>query len=65
MKTTYLTHDVAWATAKEIVEVFSGCLMDAEKHDAFVEIYTRVKAGLENFQILENRLHERMRPGAN
>jgi hypothetical protein len=65
MKTTYLTHDVAWATAKEIVEVFFGLPDGRRKHDAFVEIYTRVKAGLENLQILENRLHERMRPGAN
>ena len=65
MASDSLIHDVAWATARHIVEVFSGCLRDEEKHDAFVEVYIRVKAGLENFQLQEDRMQQRMRPGAN
>ena len=33
-----LTHDVAWATAIEIVEVFASLLRDDEKRDAVIEV---------------------------
>jgi len=60
-----LTHDVAWATAKDIVEVFAGCLREEERHDAFVEVYVRVRAGLRKFEVRNDRLMQRLRPGAN
>ena len=41
-----LQHDVAWATALHILEVFSPLLRDEKKRDAFHEVYDRVKAGL-------------------
>jgi hypothetical protein len=60
-----LIHDVAWATASRIIEVFASCLREEEKRDAFVEVYARVKAGLEDYQIRENRRRQRLKPGVN
>ncbi len=66
MDSRSLTHDAAWQLAKEIVEVFAGCLREEEQHDAFVEVYTRLKAGLEDFQDrTTNQMQLRMRPGLN
>jgi hypothetical protein len=65
MASESLTHDVAWVTAMHIVEVFAGCLREEEQRDAFAEVYTRVKAGLESFQIQDNRRQRRLRPGVN
>jgi hypothetical protein len=62
---SFLTHDTAWDMAREIVEIFAGCLREAERHDAFVEAYTRLKARLEEFQERTSRMHHRMRPGLN
>jgi hypothetical protein len=59
-----LIHAVASATARDIVEVFAGCLREEELHDAFTEVYMRVKASLQRFQIQEKRLKRRMRPGS-
>jgi len=65
MDSEFLTHDAAWAMARHIVEVFAGCLQEEERHEAFVEVYTRVKADLEHFRVRENRIQQRMRPGVN
>jgi len=65
MASDSLTHDVAWMTAMHIVEIFAGCLREEELRDAFAEVYARVKAGLECYQIQENRRQRRMRPGVN
>jgi hypothetical protein len=64
MTSNSLIHDVAWATAKDIVEVFAGCLREEELRDAFAEVYTRVKTSLKRFHIEEKRLERRMRPGS-
>ena len=50
-----LQHDHAWAIAVSITEVFAPLLRDEEKRDAFVEVYERIKAGIEHFT--ENRPH--------
>ena len=60
-----LTHDVAWATAIEIVEVFASLLRDDEKRDAVIEVYAQVKAGLERYQIRQDRMRRRLQPGPN
>jgi hypothetical protein len=60
-----LRHDVAVSTAKHIVELFEGCLRDEEKHDAFIEVYVRVRSALEFFQIRAERMRERLHPGRN
>lgn len=65
MDCQFLTHDAAWAMARDIVEVFAGCLREEERHEAFVEVLTRAKAGLEQFQERKNRMQQRLRPGAN
>ena len=60
-----LTHDVAWTTAKHIVDLFAPLLRELDRHEAFVEIYFRVKAGIECFQIQDERMHQRMKPSDN
>jgi hypothetical protein len=65
MDSGYLVHDVAWAMAIEIIDVLAACLREEERHDAFIEVYTRLKAGLEDFQDQTNRMQLRMRPGLN
>jgi hypothetical protein len=60
-----LIHDVASVTAMHIVEIFAGCLREEEQRDAYVEVLVAVKAGLECFQIQENRRQRRMQPGVN
>jgi hypothetical protein len=60
-----LIHDVAFATSRHILEVFAGCIREEEQRDAFDEIYQCVKAGIECFDVENNRLERRMSPGRN
>lgn len=60
-----LIHDVAFATSRHILEVFASCLREEEQRDAFQEIYERVKAGIECFEIHSNRMAKRLNPGKN
>ncbi len=36
-----LIHDVAFATSRDILDVFINCLREEEKRDAFLEILDR------------------------
>ena len=55
-----LRHDVAWATALQIVRTFD--LPDDEKRAAFVMVYEHVKAGLLAYdKETKNQLH-RLKP---
>ena len=65
MVSEFLTQEVAWVTAMHIVEVFAGCLREEEQREAFAEVYTRVKAGLECYPIQKNRMQLRLQPGVN
>jgi hypothetical protein len=60
-----LIHDVAFATSRHILEVVAGCLREEEQRDAFDEIYERVKAGIECFDIQNDRMERRLKPGRN
>ncbi len=60
-----LVHDVAFATSLHILEVFAGCIREEERRDAFSEIYERVKAGIECFDLQCNRMMQRLHPGRN
>jgi hypothetical protein len=60
-----LIHDVAFATSRSILEVIAGCLREEEQREAFAEIYERVKAGIESFELHSSRLESRLRPGRN
>jgi hypothetical protein len=60
-----LIHDVAFATSQHILEVFAGCIREEEQRDAFAEIYDRIKAGIECFEIQHNRMMRRLDPGRN
>jgi hypothetical protein len=60
-----LIHDVAFATSRHILEVFAGCIREEVHREAFAEIYERVKAGIESFELHSNRMESRLRPGRN
>jgi hypothetical protein len=60
-----LIHDVAYATSRHILEVFAGCLREEEQRDAFAEIYERVKAGIECYEVQNRRMERRLEPGRN
>ncbi len=60
-----LIHDVAVATSRHILEVIAGCLREEERRDAFEEIYDRVKAGIECFDIQNTRMERQLKPGNN
>jgi hypothetical protein len=65
MASESLKHDTAWATAVSILEVFEPLLREEEQQEAFAEVYQRVKAGLECFEIEADRMQRRMVPGKN
>jgi hypothetical protein len=50
-----LIHDVASATSMHVLEVFAGCIREDEARDAFDEIYVRIRAGIEAYQIQSTR----------
>ena len=56
---------MASATTQHILEVFAGCIREEERRDAFEEIYARVKAGIECFEIHNHRMERRLSPGSN
>ena len=55
-----LRHDVAWATARCILEVVN--LRNEEKREAFGMIYQRVKDGLLAYDRETNALLHRLKP---
>ncbi len=58
---TSLMHDACWATAISVVEVFSSLLREEEKAEAVREVYDRIKAGLECYEIKAERMRQRLR----
>jgi hypothetical protein len=58
-------HDVAWEGAKDIVDVFAPLLREEEKHDAFAEVYTRLRALLAAYDRQADWLLRRMNPSGN
>jgi hypothetical protein len=59
-----LIHDVAFVTSQHILEVFAGCIREEDHRDAFSEIYERIKAGIQCFEI-QNRPERCLDPGRN
>ncbi len=60
-----LRHDVAWAVAHHITEMFDGILREGDQCDAFAEIYLRVKAGLECYETKRTSVIRKLYPGRN
>jgi hypothetical protein len=60
-----LTHDVALATSRHILELFAGCIREEEQRDALKAIYERIRAGIECFELHNNRPERRLEPGRN
>lgn len=65
MTSDSLRHDIAWATSIRIVRVFAGVRREEEQRDAFAEVYARVKAGLDLFEMQRGRMDQRMKPEGN
>jgi hypothetical protein len=65
MQCESLIHDVAWETSRHVVELFASLLREKEQREAFAEVYERVKAALEIYQIKADRMAARLRPGKN
>jgi hypothetical protein len=65
MPSESLKHDVAWATAAHVIEVFSPLLRDDEKREAFHAVYERIKAGLAYFEMKSDRIRKRLGPSKN
>ena len=60
-----LIHDVAYATSRHILELIAGCISEEDHPDAFAAVYERVKAGIEAYEIQNNRMEQRLKPGRN
>ena len=55
-----LQHDVAWATAKAVMKLL--VLRDEEMREVFINVYERIKAGFEAYELQANRIQTRLRP---
>ena len=60
-----IKHDVAFATALQILDVFAPFLSDEERLAHFGQIYERVKKGLESYDKETKSLLHRLRPLSN
>ena len=60
-----LTHDCAVALAHALLEVVEACLTEAERRAAYDRFYLICKAGLDSYQIQQDRLQQRLRPTRN
>ncbi len=58
-----LRHDVAWATALRILEIFN--LREEEKYEAFPMLYEQVKDALAAYDRETKHLLHRLRPLSN
>ena len=61
-----LTHDCAVALAHALLEVVEPCLTEeADLRAAYDRFYLICKAGLDSYQIQQDRLAQRLRPTRN
>lgn len=58
-------HDVAWPAALSILSVFEDVIREDEHRDALHEIYIRVVAALEAYDMRAQRLLQQTEPGEN
>jgi hypothetical protein len=65
MPSQSLMHDVAWATAAHVVELFAHLLREEEQREVFAEVYERIRLGLEFFETRSERMLRRLAPGKN
>ena len=63
-KSQSLVHDVAYMTSQHLMELFAHLLREEEIPDAWHEVYKRVRAGIECFQMKAERLEQRLKPTA-
>jgi len=65
MASESVRHDHAWAGAKSVLAVFAPLLREEEEPEAFAEVYARLRALLECYDIQTDRMLRRMKPGRN
>lgn len=65
MENQRLRHDVAFAAATAIVEIFQNLLMPDEVKDAREEVYRAVMGSLEYYDQHRERMEKRLRPMSN
>lgn len=58
----WLRHDVAWAAAKAVVDIFQNLLRPEEAKDAREETYRAVKAALEAYDARREHIARRLKP---
>ncbi|HZZ78898.1 MAG TPA: hypothetical protein VFE62_10295 [Gemmataceae bacterium] len=61
MKSQSLRHDVIRRTAIGIVGIFASLLREEQQHDAYVEVYERLKEGFDLLETKEKELNSRIR----
>ena len=65
MATQRLIHDTAFASAQSIIDAFPEGHFGSDKAQAFYELYSRIKAGIEAMLALDDRMQRRLRPTKN
>jgi hypothetical protein len=60
-----LMHDCAYAASFHIVEIFAPLLGEEEQTDGFREVYSRLIAALECYEVHREREQHRLRPSQN
>ncbi len=60
-----LQHDAAMAMAQAILDIVGGCLREDEHRDAFEEFVAVCKAGIESYDVMRNRMQQRLNPANN
>lgn len=66
MKTNQrIQHDAAIAIAKACLDVVTSCVHPSCHKDAWEEFYLIVKAGIETYEIQNQRMLHRLRPCQN
>ena len=57
-----LTHDAAVAMAHALLDRVKPCLREEEWRLAFLEFYQICRAGIEAYNIQQDRMRQRMKP---
>jgi late competence protein required for DNA uptake (superfamily II DNA/RNA helicase) len=60
-----LIHDLAWLGSESVMEVIENIVMDSERVDVRMEIYARIRASIETFEIQKARILHRLNPSKN
>lgn len=60
-----LVHDCAVATTTVLMEILENVLRPEDRLDAYSELYIAVKAGIESYETMRERMERRLNPTKN